>query len=438
MEITVQKNDLELILEAKCSNSYLEEKIQTLAKKLSKTVKLPGFQVGKVPIKAVVKFYKEKLTQDAEKAIIQGVLSNGLKKEEIDSTNILGEILILNKDEIEDGFFIKLKAYLRPIIEIDDSLIEKLPEIKKEKVSDDEVEERIKLLIEDYQRSNFNKEEPLKLGDTAVVDFEGFINGQPFEGGKGKDYVLELGSGKFIPSFEEQLIGLRIGDEASIKVTFPEDYKNESLRGKEAIFECEIQNIMPKIENIELNDEIARNLLEKEEDIDPSLTPVDNLRKMIRQQLEEEKLNDQITNNDIHEKVKSILLETIQFEVPKNIVDKEMELWINNKVKNMSDEEVKKLQEDEEEFSKLFNKLIDSVVDSVRLTFIIDELAKREKILITDKQILDFINYQTLLTGENPIEIIKKFKDDNNSILLLKMKMIEFEVITNLLKKRIK
>ena len=438
MEITVQKNDLELILEAKCSNSYLEEKIQTLAKKLSKTVKLPGFQVGKVPIKAVVKFYKEKLTQDAEKAIIQGVLSNGLKKEEIDSTNILGEILILNKDEIEDGFFIKLKAYLRPIIEIDDSLIEKLPEIKKEKVSDDEVEERIKLLIEDYQRSNFNKEDPLKLGDTAVVDFEGFINGQPFEGGKGKDYVLELGSGKFIPSFEEQLIGLRIGDEASIKVTFPEDYKNESLRGKEAIFECEIQNIMPKIENIELNDEIARNLLEKEEDIDPSLTPVDNLRKMIRQQLEEEKLNDQITNNDIHEKVKSILLETIQFEVPKNIVDKEMELWINNKVKNMSDEEVKKLQEDEEEFSKLFNKLIDSVVDSVRLTFIIDELAKREKILITDKQILDFINYQTLLTGENPIEIIKKFKDDNNSILLLKMKMIEFEVITNLLKKRIK
>ena len=104
----------------------------------------------------------------------------------------------------------------------------------------------------------------------------------------------------------------------------------------------------------------------------------------------------------------------------------------------MSDEERKKLEENEEEISKLYNRLIDNVVNSVRLTFIIDELAKREKITITDKQVFDFIFYQAVFEQTDPQNMINELRNNRNMFLLLKMKLVELEVINSLLKKRVK
>ncbi len=223
----------------------------------------------------------------------------------------------------------------------------------------------------------------------------------------------------------------------SYKTTLPEDYEDEKVQGKEAIIKCEITNIALKIEDIELNDEIAKDLL-KENEIDSSLSPIENLKKIVKKQLEEIKLNDQISNEELHEKVREILLNTIQFEVPENIVEEEMQLWIKREVENMSDEERKKLEENEEEISKLYNRLIDNVVNSVRLTFIIDELAKREKITITDKQVFDFIFYQAVFEQTDPQNMINELRNNRNMFLLLKMKLVELEVINSLLKKRVK
>jgi trigger factor len=440
MEINVQKNNVELIIEAKYSKVELEKNIQTLAKELAKTVKLPGFRAGKVPLKAVLKFYKDKLNQEAEEKIFKNILNIGLNNEKIDPTNILGDVLLIDKNKTENSFDVKLKAYLRPVVKISDDIFEKLPEIKKEEVSDDEVNERIKLMIKDHKQSEFqetNIGKPLKFGNTAILNIESFIDGKSFEDLRFNEYVLELGKNQFLPNFDDKLVGLKVGDTAEITITLPENCKYEKVRGKEAIIKCEITNIALNIEDIELNDEIAKDLL-KENEIDSSLSPIENLKKVVKKQLEEIKLNDQISNEELHEKVREILLNTIQFEVPENIVEEEMQLWIKREVENMSDEERKKLEENEEEISKLYNRLIDNVVDSVRLTFIIDELAKREKITITDKQVFDFIFYQAVFEQTDPQNMINELRNNRNMFLLLKMKLVELEVINSLLKKRVK
>jgi len=435
MEITVQKTGLEVVIQGKYDNNDLNNIIETYAKELAKTVKMPGFRAGKVPVKAVMQLHKEKLTEDAKNKILEDIFNGGLKKEEISQQDIVGEPLLVNQEENEKETSIEIKVFLKPVIEFDDSFMEKLPEIKAEEISDDEVENKINDLLKTSAKL-IDVDKPLEIGDAVVFDFEGFIDGTPFEGGKAENYSLELGSGQFVPGFEDQLVGLKAGDKKSVKITFPENYPNEELKGKEAVFECKIHKVQ-KREIPELTNESAKTLLEENE-IDSNLGAIENLKKAIKKRLQKEKINQQIIDPNVQEQVKNILLNTIQFDIPANVVENEIQFRINAEVEKMSPDEVKKIQENiNEEYPKLRDKFYKNASDSVRLTFIVDELAKREKIAISDKQLVDIISYQALMEGQNPEEVIKNL-EDRGMLPLMKMNLIEAEVISALLTKRVK
>ena len=435
MEITVQKTGLEVVIQGKYDNNDLNNIIETYAKELAKTVKMPGFRAGKVPVKAVMQLHKEKLTEDAKNKILEDIFNGGLKKEEISQQDIVGEPLLVNQEENEKETSIEIKVFLKPVIEFDDSFMEKLPEIKAEEISDDEVENKINDLLKTSAKL-IDADKPLEIGDAVVFDFEGFIDGTPFEGGKAENYSLELGSGQFVPGFEDQLVGLKAGDKKSVKITFPENYPNEELKGKEAVFECKIHKVQ-KREIPELTNESAKTLLEENE-IDSNLGAIENLKKAIKKRLQKEKINQQIIDPNVQEQVKNILLDTIQFDIPANVVENEIQFRINAEVEKMSPDEVKKIQENiDEEYPKLRDKFYKNASDSVRLTFIVDELAKREKIAISDKQLVDIISYQALMEGQNPEEVIKNL-EDRGMLPLMKMNLIEAEVISALLTKRVK
>jgi trigger factor len=435
MEITVQKTGLEVVIQGKYDNNDLNNIIETYAKELAKTVKMPGFRAGKVPVKAVMQLHKEKLTEDAKNKILEDIFNGGLKKEEISQQDIVGEPLLVNQEENEKETSIEIKVFLKPVIEFDDSFMEKLPEIKAEEISDDEVENKINDLLKTSAKL-IDVDKPLEIGDAVVFDFEGFIDGTPFEGGKAENYSLELGSGQFVPGFEDQLVGLKAGDKKSVKITFPENYPNEELKGKEAVFECKIHKVQ-KREIPELTNESAKTLLEENE-IDSNLGAIENLKKAIKKRLQKEKINQQIIDPNVQEQVKNILLNTIQFDIPANVVENEIQFRINAEVEKMSPDEVKKIQENiNEEYPKLRDVFYKNASDSVRLTFIVDELAKREKIAISDKQLVDIISYQALMEGQNPEEVIKNL-EDRGMLPLMKMNLIEAEVISALLTKRVK
>lgn len=240
--------------------SELDKAIEKAYHKQKNKISVPGFRKGKVPRQMIEKMYgKEVFYEDAANELIPEAYEKAYDEceEEIVSTP---EIEVV---QIEAGkpFIFTAKVALKPEIKLG-----KYKGVKVSKpdtaVTDEEVMAVIEKERENSARS-ISVERPVKDKDEVILDFEGFVGGKAFEGGKGENYPLTIGSGAFIPGFEDQLIGAEIGKEVEVKVTFPKDYQAEELKGKKATFKCTIKEVKEK-ELPELDDEFASEVSEYE------------------------------------------------------------------------------------------------------------------------------------------------------------------------------
>ncbi|WP_300363558.1 trigger factor, partial [Hydrogenimonas sp.] len=279
MEVTAKKTDsANVSVEAKIAQSDIDKKVEKIAKQAAKQMKIDGFRPGKAPVSVIKKRLGERLVQDAEAEALRDVLNQASKELELDAEKIIGEPAVTKFDRGEEFIEVELKLSLRPEVEIGD-ISGIIPEVKTPRVTKKEVEERIKELAEAQAPfESVEEDRGLEEGDLAVFDFEGFLNGEPFEGGKAENFELRIGSGQFIPGFEEQMIGMKKGEEKTIKVTFPEDYRNKDLAGKEVEFKIKLNDIKAK-QPVEIDDAFAQKLLGKE---DATLA---DLEKEIKEQL---------------------------------------------------------------------------------------------------------------------------------------------------------
>ncbi len=429
MEVTAKKTDsANVSVEAKIAASDIDKKVEKIARRAAKEMKIDGFRPGKAPVSVVRKRLGERLLQDAEAEALRDVLNRASKDLELDAQKIIGEPSVVRFDRSEEGIEVEMKLSLRPEVEIE-NIEELVPEVKTPRVTKKEVEEFIKDLAESQASfESVEEDRGLQEGDMAVFDFEGFLNGEPFEGGKAENFELRIGSGQFIPGFEEQMIGMKKGENRRIKVTFPQKYGSKNLAGKEVEFEIKLHDIKAK-QPVKIDDELAKKLLPGDEE-----ATLEKLEKDVKEQIRGEKLS-KLYNEELKPKLVEILVEKFTFDLPESVVEQEMDMALNKRVQQMSEEEVEELRKDDEKVKELRESLREEATKSVRATFIIDALARKEGVDVTEQEMMQAIYYEAVSRGQDPQQIFEYYQKQN-LLPAVKMAMIEDKLLTKLLSEK--
>jgi trigger factor len=423
---TNKTNESNATISGTISAQTLEKNLNTVAAQAAKTMDIQGFRKGKVPVAVVKQRYADKIKQDAQSEAIRDMLTQGLAQLEIQNADLIGEPGISKFEEKDDkSLEVELTISCKPKFDLGDykSLI---PEMQEPTVSVQDVEEQLnEMASQSATPVKIARKRMVKSGDFAVIDFDGFKDGEAFAGGAAKGHVLEIGSNSFIPGFEDQVIGMKYDETKDINVTFPEEYQSKDLAGADVVFKVTLHEIRAK-ELPELTDEWAAKMLPNDKDV-----TVD----VLKTKLEEQLLNQKKTTY-FNEEIKSVymdkLVESINFEVPLSILDQEISQAINVKAKTMSEDEIKKLQEDPEAVKKLGEELTPEATKSVKATFIIDALARQEKVEVTDQEVSQTIYYEAMMNGQDGTAVIKQY-EEAGYLPMIKMSIIESKLMTQIL-----
>ena len=418
------------VVSATVTKEVIEANLDKVAKQASKTMNIQGFRKGKVPVAVVKQRFAEKLTEDAEGEAIRKVLADGLKLLNIKNEDLIGEPSISKFEKKEDGSIeVEISVACKPNIDLGDykSLV---PAVDLKDIDEAEITARLEEIAKSSAPlQKIARKRAAKEGDFALIDFEGFVDGVAFEGGKAEKYPLEIGSGAFIPGFEDQVIGMKYEEEKEITVTFPESYQAKNLAGKEAVFKVTLHEIQEKAAP-ELNDEFAQKMLPGQENV-----TIDTLKERIKEQMTAE-----VKSKYYREELKPAYLETLvkelTFALPKSVVDQEINFALNNKIRTMSEEEINGLREDASKVEEIRNELKEDAENSVKATFIVDALAKAENVQVSDQEVMQVLYYEALQMGQNPQEIVKQYQEAGY-LPAIKMSMIEEKVISKLLDEKL-
>jgi len=426
MNVTTNKIDAaNATITATITNEEVSANVEKIAKQLAKTTNIPGFRKGKVPVSAVKKQYGEKLTQDAESESLRDVLSAGLKEIGVANEDMIGEPQISKFDKGEESIAVEVTVAMRPAIELGDykALV---PEYKTPKVTAAAVKERIdELAMQQAELVTVDEDRALVEGDTALIDFEGSIDGELFEGGAAQGFALTLGSNQFIPGFEDQVIGMKKGEEKVVKVTFPANYGGEALAGKDAEFKVTVHEIQTK-KKPRQDAKLAAKLLPGEED-----ATMDKVKEQIQTQLENEEKTKLFTA-ELKPKLLEALVEKIDVALPKFVVEQEMDMALNKKAQSMSEDEIKELQENADKVTELREEGREDAERSVKATFIIDALAKAEGIAVEEQEVMQTIYFEAMQMGQDPAAVYKQYQE-SGYLPAVQMAMVEDKVLSKLL-----
>ncbi|MDF1875362.1 trigger factor [Sulfurimonas sp. SAG-AH-194-I05] len=430
MEIKTNKiNGANAEISAIISMDEVNEKIEKIAKQLAKTTTVQGFRKGKVPVSIVKKQYGQKLVEDAEAEALREVLSTGLKEMDISNESLIGEPNISQFDKSDSKIEVTVKVAMRPEIDMGD-YASMVKEFDKPVVDDEAVTARIIELAQNQaELVDVKRNRKMKSGDTAIIDFEGSVDGKVFDGGKGEDFALVLGSNQFIPGFEDQLIGVKRDEEVIIKVTFPENYGGD-LAGKDAEFKVKVNQIKVK-EEVEVNEELAAKMLEGQED-----KSLESLTAQVKVQIENEAIA-KLYNDDLKPALLESLVTGLQFDLPNFVVDQEIDMALNKAAGSMSEDEIKELRENEDKLTELRETFRADSEKSVRATFIIDSLALAENIKVEEQEVMQTIYYEAMQTGQDPKAAYDKYQEAGY-IPAIQMSMVEDRVLSSLLNAKMK
>ena len=408
--------------------SELDKKINEVTKVASKNLKIDGFRKGKIPAAIIKSRYGKQLETDAQRECVQDLLQEILKELNVKADALIGDPRITKFDKKDNGIEVEIELSLTPEIPLD-NVESCIPEVKIPEVTEEEINKRLEEIadakaplvgIEDARRK-------LKDGEYAKINFEGFIDGEPFEGGKAENYLLKIGSKSFIEGFEDQLIGMKKDEEKDIQVTFPENYHAANLAGKPATFKVKLNEIQTK-GKIEIDDNFAKTLLPEEKEANVAL-----LKEKIKEQIAAEK-KQALYNNELKAALIENIHKAIDFDLPNLIVEQEMDLLLRNEFAKLAKEEQEKLAKDTEALKAKREEQRDAAQKSVKTTFIIDAIARRDNIDIHENEILNTIYYEAMAMRQDP-KIVLEYYKNNNLIPAIKMAMLEDRILTKLLNK---
>ena len=376
-----------------------EEGLNKAFFKNAKYFSVPGFRKGKAPRARVEKFYGETILYEdafnevAPEAYDLAITENNVEavaRPEIDikeigsGKNLVFEATVTVKPDVELGEYKGIKL-----------------EKKEYPVSDEDVENAVKAMAEKNVRIiTCDDDKILETGDTAVIDFEGFVDNKPFDGGKGENYSLEIGSNTFIPGFEDQLIGLKKGEDTEVNVTFPDNYFSKELAGKPAIFKVKINEIKTK-EYPEMDDEFAKDVSE--------FDTLKELKEDTRDNLEEE--NAKKAKYETEEAAIDAAIENAKIEIPDAMLQAEIDGYIQD-----LDNNLKRQGMSLEQYIKMINmdmntvrgQYEDKARHNILTRLVLEAIFKKENIAITDEDINNKLKDMAKQYGRDAEEFASK------------------------------
>ena len=370
-----KKNEKEILV--KIEGKEWEDLLDKAFKKANKKAKIAGFRPGKAPKEIFIKHYgMESLYYEASNDAIEVAYDKML--EENSDLDIVAQPVVDITNIDENGVEFKFTLTLKPEVKLGKYQGLKAKK-EKVKVTKEEVEDSINHMREHY-KENFVKDGKIENGDIAVIDFEGFKDGVPFEGGKGENYSLEIGSNTFIPGFEEQLIGLKAGDEKDIELSFPEDYHAEDLKGQAVVFKVKV-NEVKEVKIPELDEDFFNDL--GMEGIDSK----EALEKQVKEniQVQKEKKADEEWLNALLEEAAS----TMEVDIPNVMIEEETKRMIQEYSQNLQMQGISLeqfyqftgLTED-----KLMEEYKEQATKRVTYRLMIEAIIKKENIEVTDEE----------------------------------------------------
>ena len=371
----LEKNMAKLTIEVPASE--FEKALQSAYNKQKKSISVPGFRKGKVPRQMVEKMYgPEIFYEDAANELIPTAYEEELKNCDLEIVSRpTVDIVQIKKGE---NFIFTAEVAVKPEVTLGEY---KGMEVDKTstRVTQKEVEAKIKEEAEKNARTVTVEGRPVQDGDEVILDFEGFVDGEAFEGGKGENYPLTIGSGSFIPGFEEQLVGAEAEKEVEVKVTFPEEYHAEELKSKDAVFKCTIHEIKEK-QIPEIDDEFAAEVSE--------FDTLDEYKADVKAKIKEQKENEGKQKKEDQAVEKAVANATM--EIPEAMIDEQVRQMVNEFAQNMQYQGISF-----EQYCQITGMTLEKIQEETRpqavkrieTRLVLEAIAKAENIEVTEERL---------------------------------------------------
>ena len=367
--------------EVKLEITVEAEKFENAMKKVyfqnAKYFNIPGFRKGKAPMNIVEKYYGAQIFyEDAFNEVATEAYEEALTENKIDVVS-RPEVDIAQMEKGKDLIFTAV-VQTKPEVKLGKYKGIEIQKIEY-KVDKKDVDHELEHMQEHNSRLVTVDDRPLENGDTATIDFEGFVDGVAFEGGKAEGHELEIGSGTFIPGFEEQLIGMELENEKEIKVTFPKEYFSKDLAGKDATFKVKLHDIKKK-ELPELDDEFAKDVSE--------FDTLEELKKSIKEKLTKNK--EQREKYETEEAVLKAVCEDSKLDIPSGMIELEIDNMLKDFEQRLSyqglnlEQYLKMIGKTEEEMRKEYEP---QAIEAIKSRLVLEAIMKAEKIEASEEEI---------------------------------------------------
>ncbi len=371
-EVETNKHELEIEISAEAFEAAVEKAYQSKKKNIS----VPGFRKGKATRKIIEKEYGEGVFyEDAVNALVPGEVDTAVAEAGFELVT-RPDVEVVSVDK-EKGLEIKVTCITKPEVKIEN--YKGLTATKNVKaVTDEDIDKDIDNLRQKGMRIIDVDNRPCQNGDDVVIDFDGYKDGVPFEGGKAEKFTLSLGSGQFIPGFEEQVCGHSIGDEFDINVTFPEEYGAEELAGKDAVFKIKLHEIKAK-ELPELDDDFVKDTTE--------FDTVDQLKDDVRKKLEE--AEEKKADSEVEGALFDQIIDNIEGEIPEVMYENRVEEMIQDMSQRLAQQGISLdmyLQYTGSDMETLRKTYREQAEKQVKLRLALEQIAKEENIEVTDEE----------------------------------------------------
>ena len=412
-EINPVKKKINIEIEPDSVAKEMDKAIKDVAKK----AKIPGFRPGKAPKNVVEKHYGEEVRSEVMNRLISDSYLMALQEHKLSPVDMPK---IENITTLAKGSSLSFTATVevRPSITLGtyDGI-----EVKEQdlSVTDDELNQTLDRLREMYAQLEVVEGQTLAQDHTAIIDFEGFHDGKTIEGAKAVDHMLAIGSGNLIPGFEEQIIGMKKGETREIQVTFPADYTNKEIAGKDARFTVTLKEIKKKVLP-ELNDEFAKDT--------GGNKSVEELKARVREDLEARKRDEQ--GSAQREELMSRLVDAHAFEVPEGMVEHELQTMARQQATRFARQgmDIKSF-----DVKKFMEKNRDLAVKRVKGILLLEEIAVKEKVSVTDQELSASIAAMAKSAGQTADAVRKYYESQDGGLDNLRASLVQEKTLGLLL-----
>lgn len=429
MKVTVENGENQQVtLTIEVEAAEVNKAVDQACKRLANRVSIPGFRKGKAPRMIVERHVgKDAVLQEAFDIVAPKALSKAFDEQKIDPVTRPS----VDIETLEEGKDLVFKATVTPRPEVKLGDYKGLNVPKNEvNITDEDVEKQLKT-FQDRQGKLVDAPEgaEVKDGDFTTLDFKGFVDGEAFDGGEGKDYPLQIGSNSFIPGFEDQLVGAKIGEERDVNVKFPEEYHAKELAGKDATFKCTIRSIKTK-ELPAIDDELAKKVSKFE--------TLDELKADIRKNLEENA--ERTAENDQKSVAIEMATNNITVDIPAVMIDNRVTAMIQEMAMRLEQQGMKLeqyLQYASTDIAKLREQYRETAEKNVKTDLMLEEVAKAEDIKVEAKDLDEEVAAMAAAYGATPQQVQKIIKEQGRigdlAASVLRKKTAQF-IIDNIAK----